>query len=288
MLGLPAVQGGGWSREQLITPGDGALVPGSAWHMPGHGNTPHHTALPGHWFRVTVPPVSLVLACPMPPIQGVKTSLHGCPTSIPGPRTPHLPLILLRCINSLIYARTLKGSPTSSPPPSMLLLGPPKTLLLSIFTLRTKAGGQASADGHRDGPRWLATIAGAMLPLKTQTSPIPHSALASFPPSTKQRRGSRGASWPRVHARSLLCACLLRSSRARGLAPGQDLAEEAAALGTPLTSAGHLPSRSKASKPPLSLSSSTVLQDTMGGRGVLLIVCRWSREREASRMFWRF
>ena len=204
MLGLPAVQGGGWSREQLITPGDGALVPGSAWHMLGHGHTPHHTALPGHWFRVTVPPASPVLACPMPPIQGVKTSLHSCPTSIPGPRTPHLPLILLRCINSLIYARTLKGSPTSSPPPSRLLLDPPKTLLLSIFTLRTKAGGQTSADRHRDGPRWLATITGAMLSLKTQTSPIPHSALACFPPSTKQRRGSQGPSWLRVHSWNLL------------------------------------------------------------------------------------
>lgn len=63
----------------------------------------------------------------------------------------------------------------------------------------------------------------------------------------------------------------------------------ASALGTPLRSAGHPPSRSKASKPPLSLSSSTVLQDTMGrGSGwALSIVCRWSREREASGMFRR-
>lgn len=45
VLGLPAVQGGGCSREHLITPGDGALVPGSAWHMPGHGNThPSHSS----------------------------------------------------------------------------------------------------------------------------------------------------------------------------------------------------------------------------------------------------
>lgn len=49
----------------------------------------------------------------------------------------------------------------------------------------------------------------------------------------------------------------------------QETAEAASTLGTPLGSAGHLPSRSKASKPPLSLSSSTVLQDTMGAGGSL-------------------
>ena len=117
---------------------------------------------------------------------------------------------------------------------------------------------------------------------------LPDSALSTgmLPTVHKTKAGLPGTILaPCALLEPALCACLLRPSRARGLAPGQDLAEEAAALGTPLTSAGHLPSRSKASKPPLSLSSSTVLQDTMGGRGALLIVCRWSREREASGMF---
>lgn len=113
VLGLPATQGAGWSHEQLITLGDDALMPGSAWHVLGHGNTTptaaprHHTALPGHWFRATAPPGSPALACPTRPIQGVKTSLHSRPTSIPGPWTPDLPLVLLRWVNGLIYTRTL-------------------------------------------------------------------------------------------------------------------------------------------------------------------------------------
>lgn len=117
---------------------------------------------------------------------------------------------------------------------------------------------------------------------------LPDSALSThmLPTVHKTKAGPRGASRLRVHSWNLPCARLLRPSCARGLAPGQDPAEEAAARGTPLTPAGHLPSRSKASKPPLSLSSSTVLQDTRGA-GALLIVCRWSREREASGMFWR-
>lgn len=67
------------------------------------------------------------------PNSGVKTSLHSRPTSILGPRTPHLLLILLRWVNGLIYAQTLKRPPTSSPPSSVLLLGPPKTLLLQSY-----------------------------------------------------------------------------------------------------------------------------------------------------------
>lgn len=74
----------------------------------------------------------------------------------------------------------------------------------------------------------------------------------------------------------LLCA---RLCPRQALLEGQDGADVAATPVMSLRPAGYPPSRSKASKPPLSLSSSTVLQDIRGDRRALLTVCAGGQGR---------